>query len=124
MCANMDDCSNETKGYKFRPFKYEEIVPIHGTKKPFARSGHRIGADSSNFYSFGGYNPLILHDESDAENDDFLENSYPLFQELWKFNFASKTWLRYPNSETLPVELASNALLLHGNLLMVYNIIV
>ncbi|XP_044754039.1 kelch domain-containing protein 10 [Coccinella septempunctata] len=120
MCASVDESSNEPKIYKFLPFKYEEIVPSNGSRIPLARSGHRIGADSCNFYSFGGYNPLITHDETNREHDDFLENSFPLFQELWKFNFASKTWVRYPNSETLPVELASNALLLHGNLLMVY----
>ncbi|KAL3270195.1 hypothetical protein HHI36_009251 [Cryptolaemus montrouzieri] len=120
MCAYLETPNDEIKQYIFRPFKYEEIIPNSKSRIPLPRSGHRIGADSSNFYSFGGYNPLITQDEEQTEQDDFWVNSYPLFQELWKFNFAAKMWHRYPNSETLPVELASNALLLHRNLLMVF----
>ncbi|XP_019870567.1 kelch domain-containing protein 10 homolog isoform X2 [Aethina tumida] len=108
-------------GYSFRSFKFEEIVPSQKKHVPHPRSGHRIGADSSNFYSFGGYNPTITNsDNLDAEDDGFLVWSYPLFQELWKFNYASRQWTKFKISETLPLELASNALLLHKNYLMVY----
>ncbi|XP_968306.2 kelch domain-containing protein 10 homolog [Tribolium castaneum] len=104
--------------YVFKPFRYEEIKPNRKSRVPYPRSGHRIGADSANFYSFGGYNPLIGSDE--AISDEIWVQSYPLFQELWRFNFARKEWTRYSNSHTLPLELASNALVLHKNVLMVY----
>lgn len=114
-----DSDQNKNSGcgiYGFKPFHYEKIIPNPDCKVPFPRSGHRIGADSCNLYSFGGYNPL-MGDES--EGDDSYTWTYPLFQELWKFNFASKLWIKYPNSNSLPSELASSALLLHGNVLMV-----
>lgn len=104
--------------YKFKPFCYEEIFANNQSKVPYPRSGHRIGADSANIYSFGGYNPL-LGNEGIVEIDEVWMHSYPLFQELWRFNFARKEWVRYPNSHSLPMELASNALILHKNVLMV-----
>ncbi|XP_060529523.1 kelch domain-containing protein 10 homolog [Cylas formicarius] len=108
--------------YKFKPFVYERVV-ISNTdiyrKVPHPRSGHRIGADSSNFYSFGGYNPLIRREEYHYEDDSYID-SYPLFQELWKFNYASRRWTKFRNSETLPRELVSNAVILYRNLLMIY----
>ncbi|CAH0555395.1 unnamed protein product [Brassicogethes aeneus] len=103
------------KGYSFRAFKYEEIKPKNKQRLPHPRSGHRIGADSTNFYSFGGYNPTI-HSEEDIN----LVNSYPLFQELWKFNYSTRMWSKFKISGSLPLELASNALVLHRNYLMVY----
>jgi hypothetical protein len=116
--SSSDDCDpSEPSRYAFKPFRYQEIKPNENSKVPYPRSGHRIGADSSNFYSFGGYNPLIGGDE--IESDEIWVQSYPLFQELWRFNFAKKEWIRYPNSHTLPLELASNALVLHKNILMV-----
>ncbi|KAK9873140.1 hypothetical protein WA026_021375 [Henosepilachna vigintioctopunctata] len=123
MCTNVEDSidpNEKFKEYKFQPYKYEEIVPNKTSKIPQPRSGHRIAADSVNFYSFGGYNPLLMQNDANNEENRHLIDSYPLFQELWKFNFASKSWSRYPNSLSLPVELASNAVLLHRNLLMVY----
>lgn len=107
--------NNGRRLYIFKPFQYEKINPNPNCKVPFPRSGHRIGADSSNLYSFGGYNPWMATD--DDQDDSYL--TYPLFQELWKFNFASKKWIKYPNSHSLPSELASSALLLNGNILMV-----
>ncbi|KAG5887437.1 hypothetical protein JTB14_003289 [Gonioctena quinquepunctata] len=119
MCNSASN-DNDSGLYKFTAFQFEKITPNLKSKIPFPRSGHRIGADSSNFYSFGGYNPLVREEVEQNEDDDFWIQSYPLFQELWKFNFASKEWTRFRNSETLPMELASNALILHGNILMVY----
>ncbi|XP_063932164.1 kelch domain-containing protein 10 homolog [Zophobas morio] len=108
--------SNSISAYAFKPFQYEEIKPNSKSKVPYPRSGHRIGADAASLYSFGGYNPLI----DDSDNDEVWVHSYPLFQELWRFNFAKREWTRYPNSHSLPLELASNALILHKNVLMVY----
>lgn len=97
--------------YYFRAFKYEEIKPNkkHG-RAPCPRSGHRIVAGTKHLYSFGGYNPLY---------SGFYVDTYPLFQELWRFNYASKVWTLYTNRKSLPQELASNAVVKRGNLLMV-----
>lgn len=103
--------------YIFKPYHYEKIMPNMDSKVPFPRSGHRIGADTSNLYSFGGYN-LWMRDDAEEDDNDYW--TYPLFQELWKFNFASKHWIKYPNSHSLPNELCSSALVLHGNILMVF----
>ncbi|CAG9865367.1 unnamed protein product [Phyllotreta striolata] len=123
MCSSAKRGDAATPPYAFRAFRYEKVHPSEdsNSKCPFPRSGHRIGADLSNFYSFGGYNPVVRDDEDENDEDDFWVQSYPLFQELWKFNFASRKWTKFRNSETLPKELASNALVLHGNILMVYS---
>lgn len=108
----------ERKIYNFTPFKFERIKSRTKNKnqKPTERSGHRIGANSGNFYSFGGYNPAL--DEIDNNEENGL--LYPLLREIWRFNFASRTWYKYPNTKSLPSELASNAIIIHRNLLMVY----
>ncbi|XP_057667494.1 kelch domain-containing protein 10 homolog isoform X1 [Diorhabda carinulata] len=118
MCTSENDKVRGT--YAFKVFQYEKIEPNINSKIPLPRSGHRIDADSSNFYSFGGYNPLSRDDQVREMEDDVWVHSFPLFQELWKFNFATREWTRYKNSYTLPMELASNAMILHGNVLMVY----
>lgn len=72
-----------------------------GPRCPPARSGHRCVADSSNLYVFGGYNPD--YDESGGpENED-----YPLFRELWRYNFATDTWHQMGTEGYMPRELAS-----------------
>lgn len=123
-CVSDSDDRNDEIGkhklYLFKAFRYEKIAPNSDSKMPFPRSGHRIGSDSSHFYSFGGYNPLLRDEIEHHEEDDFWINSNPLFQELWKFNFAAREWSKFPNSDSLPMELASNALVLHKNILMVY----
>lgn len=110
-----------TTEYTFRPFVYEEVKADkqRGRRVPLPRSGHRVVADSCNLYAFGGYNPL-LEDTNDDSDLSANTNTYPLFQELWKFNFASRRWIRFCRQESLPQELASNAVVRHGNLLMVY----
>lgn len=107
--------------YAFRPFVFEERPPERrNLKVPLPRSGHRVVADDTNLYSFGGYNPLVLDEGSTNEEDEGeWPHAYPLFQELWKFNFASRRWTSFGRRETLPLELASNAVVRHGNLLMV-----
>lgn len=117
----MDEDS--TNLYTFKVFRYECIQPNAVCQIPYARSGHRIGADSANLYSFGGYNP-VLHPGEDEQNNRGADNlwveSYPLFRELWKFNYASKKWSKFKNCSSMPLELASNAMVLHQNILMVY----
>lgn len=105
--------------YKFKPFVIEKVHPNVCSSLPKPRSGHRIVCDSKNLYSFGGYNPHIQNDE--GSDDEIWIDSYPLFQELWRYNFASKKWIRYASQTSLPKELASNAVLRKGNTLMVYS---
>lgn len=108
------------KPYAFKIYAYEKIEANNKLSKrvPLPRSGHRIVCDTKNLYSFGGYNPSILNDEA-RNHDELSVHSFPLFQELWKFNFASKKWVRFNSRESLPQELASNAVIIHGNCLMV-----
>ncbi|KAM7056839.1 kelch domain-containing protein 10 [Acridotheres tristis] len=88
--------------------------PPAGHRCPPARSGHRCVADSANLYVFGGYNPD--YDESGGpENED-----YPLFRELWRYNFATDTWHQMGTEGYMPRELASMSLVLHGNNLLVF----
>ncbi|NXY38951.1 KLD10 protein, partial [Pomatorhinus ruficollis] len=88
--------------------------PAAGHRCPPARSGHRCVADNSNLYVFGGYNPD--YDESGGpENED-----YPLFRELWRYNFATDTWHQMGTEGYMPRELASMSLVLHGNNLLVF----
>ncbi|XP_054278630.1 kelch domain-containing protein 10-like [Macrosteles quadrilineatus] len=87
---------------------------------PKPRSGHRIVCDNVNVYSFGGYNPsLSACDESDLLSDNVWSDSKPLFKELWKYNIATGIWTKM-DVELIPDILASNAVLLSGNILMVY----
>lgn len=110
-----------TDEYAFKPFHLEKIAPAPSKNKlcrnPLPRSGHRIVCDDTNLYSFGGYNPLVT--QYRGQYDDLAVNSFPLFRELWKFNYATKTWKRYGGGESLPTELASNAVIREGNYLMV-----
>lgn len=105
--------------YVFRPFQYQKILPakVRGHRIPISRSGHRIVCDSKNLYSFGGYNPSDVA----RENDEYTIQSYPLFQELWKYNFASHRWTRFDNRKSLPQELVSIAMIRQSNFLMVCN---
>lgn len=111
--------TNNVKPYAFQPFSVEKVIPSKKFGLPQPRSGHRVVCDSKNLYSFGGYNP---HIQSEDETDDEIwVESYPLFQELWRYNFASKKWHRYCSRRSLPKELASNAVIRKGNTLMVYS---
>lgn len=116
MSLNNNNKKRAMEEYTFKPFVFVEVKPDRkqrGCEIPLPRSGHRVVADNCNLYSFGGYNPLLLDMYGDP-------NTYPLFQELWKFNFALKRWKKFCRQDSLPQELASNAVVRHGNLLMVY----
>jgi hypothetical protein len=121
--------------FNFRPF---ELVRVKYPKKastkttgtsspaasssffyPKARSGHRIVCTNTSLYCFGGFNPQRSRSEDDEEHLNCL------FPELLEFNLASKKWTLILGSKnefyenTLPRELASNAMTLLGDTLMV-----
>lgn len=81
---------------------------------PIARSGHRIIASESNLYSLGGYNPK-------SRTNAMRRGACMLFQELWAYNFATNRWKLLQNADNsdMPRELASNALAIYNNVLIV-----
>lgn len=107
-------CDHPWDPYKFKAFRFEEIQPNEMGVVPLPRSGHQIVADSKNMYVFGGYNPIVSNLRFDGEPD------YPLLQEMWRFNFASREWTKYSHGQNLPRELVSNAAIRYKDLLMVY----
>lgn len=114
--GNTDEHATENEPYVFKVFKYIKVESnTIQQQQPLARSGHRIVADSKYLYSFGGYNPQIPADYQRRREDE----DFPLFQELWKFNFASREWSLFSICGTLPLELASNAVVRLGSYLMV-----
>lgn len=108
------------KMYKFKPFVFTKHKR-NSIEYPKARSGHRIVCDHKYLYSYGGFNPdFFFDDDSDMENDQAWISSKPLFKEIWKFNLVTQQWQRLPGQDNMPNELASNAVILRGNTLMVY----
>ncbi|XP_031841008.1 scruin like at the midline [Nomia melanderi] len=105
--------------YKFKPFVFKKHN-ANSVERPKARSGHRIVCDEKYLYSFGGFNPCISDSDPDMQNDQVWISSKPLFKEVWKFNLISQQWTRLPGQENMPKELASNAVILTGNFLIVY----
>ncbi|XP_071082314.1 kelch domain-containing protein 10-like [Haliotis cracherodii] len=81
---------------------------------PVARSGHRIVVTDSDLYSLGGYNPKYW----DVENTE--ETYFPLFKELWQFNFVSRKWRKLNTTGHMPLELASHAAVRDNNKLLAY----
>lgn len=105
----------------FRPYEVKRVkyksYTKNGRSRPFARSGHRIVCDDAAIYCFGGFNPnmaVVTDDDDDA-------GSRCLFQELWKYDIVRKEWslVMGPN-HMLPQELASNAMVLLGETLIVF----
>uniref|UniRef100_A0A8C4Q2T0 Kelch domain-containing protein 10 n=1 Tax=Eptatretus burgeri TaxID=7764 RepID=A0A8C4Q2T0_EPTBU len=76
--------------------------------------GHRCMADAGNLFVFGGYNPD--YEESGGGGNA----AFPLFRELWRFHFATKTWQRLDTEGYTPKELASMSMLLHRNNLLTF----
>ncbi|XP_050098285.1 kelch domain-containing protein 10 homolog [Anopheles aquasalis] len=113
--------------YEFRPFEVvgidyrnapgtSEVGPAR--KYPNARSGHRIVCNDSQIYVFGGFNPNISQ-QRPGNNED--NGSSCLFQELWKYDTIRNSWtLLLDENNDLPLELASNAMLLCGDTIMIF----
>lgn len=105
-------------------YRFQPLVIIRHKKKglecPKARSGHRIACDHRYLYSYGGFNPCVSDTDPDMRNDQTWVTSKPLFKELWRYNLVSEQWKRLPGQESIPNELASNAMILCGGTLMVY----
>lgn len=111
----------KTTMYTFRPYElvkvnyksYKSFFNNGINKYPRPRSGHRIVCNDSDLYCFGGFNPNV-------PNNSTGRTLY-LFQELWRFDLFTKKWsLVYsPTDEGMPDELASNAVILKNNMLIV-----
>ncbi|GBP14517.1 Kelch domain-containing protein 10 homolog [Eumeta japonica] len=101
--------------YVFEPYKAIK-VPYLDTQRPRPRSGHRIACDDANIYCFGGYNPgLPIDTASNTWSPD-----RPLFRDLWCFNIAERTWKPLRILGDMRDELASCAMCMNGNYLMIY----
>uniref|UniRef100_U5ETG6 Putative scruin like at the midline n=1 Tax=Corethrella appendiculata TaxID=1370023 RepID=U5ETG6_9DIPT len=118
----IENTKTRTMSYRFLPFqlvkvKYKNAVSNKtSTTFPRPRSGHRICCSSSHIYVFGGFNPNIA-----VNNDNDEDEAFCLFQELWQYNLITKEWKLLLNAENnLPLELASNAMTIFGNTLMVF----
>ncbi|XP_012273253.1 kelch domain-containing protein 10 homolog [Orussus abietinus] len=107
------------KMYVFQPFVFMK-QNARSVEHPQARSGHRIACDEKNLYSYGGFNPGIMDDDPDMRDDHTWNLSKPLFKELWKFNLVTRNWKRLPRQENMPNEVASNAIILRGDALIVH----
>ncbi|KAK9497400.1 hypothetical protein O3M35_004727 [Rhynocoris fuscipes] len=108
----------ERRLYSFKPFVFVKLK-CDGNVWPKARSGHRIVCNKNNIYSYGGYNPDLMTTVSDFNLDENWAESKPLFREVWKFNMARSEWSKV-RASNIPYVLASNAVVLQGNVLMVY----
>lgn len=107
--------------FVFRPFVFVKHE-VHSLEKPRPRSGHRVVCDQKNLYSYGGFNPSVNSrvGDSSSSNDQTWSLSRPLFKEIWKFNFAKESWKRLPLHKNMPNELASNAVVLKGDLMVIH----
>ncbi|XP_053677109.1 kelch domain-containing protein 10 homolog [Anopheles nili] len=114
--------------YSFRPFEVSDVdyrsaatnigTIGAGRQYPKARSGHRIVCSDATIYCFGGFNPnnSLVRDGNNDEREELC-----LFQELWKYDMVRKEWtLLLDSNNDLPIELASNAMLLYGDMIMVF----
>ncbi|KAM3963037.1 scruin like at the midline [Aphomia sociella] len=106
--------------YVFEPFKVTEVKYRSSfLSNPRPRSGHRIVCDDTNIYCFGGYNPVLPIACLDIENPTWTP-SVPLFKELWSFSLATRKWKKHDLLESMPEELASNAMCMHGKYIMIF----
>lgn len=80
----------------------------------YPRSGHRAVTDDSDMYVLGGYNPRF------REVENSTDTYYPLFKELWKFNFATHNWTCLITDGSMPTELASHAAVRCGRNLLYF----
>lgn len=102
--------------YQFQPFKlrsidyksYDGLFDSGINMYPRPRSGHRIVCNDTDLFCFGGFNPVAR-----------TENSM-MFQEFWRFNTLTKKWkLVFGTHDELPQELASHAMCMNGDTVVV-----
>ncbi|XP_022107260.1 kelch domain-containing protein 10-like [Acanthaster planci] len=86
--------------------------------KPCARSGHAAVADSNNLYIFGGYNPDLETLQDYFGPDE--EMLFPLFQEVWRYNFDTNMWRRLNTRGHIPMQLASMSMVLFSSYILVF----
>lgn len=101
--------------YKLQINKFIKVYDTDYTSGPEPRSGHRIVCNERAMYAVGGYNPAYYLNRS----VNYIVNDEILFHELWRFDFCSKSWTKL-ETENMPLELASFATVLCGNLLFLY----
>ncbi|OWF43573.1 kelch domain-containing protein 10-like [Mizuhopecten yessoensis] len=105
---------------RFGPTQYDdessENLVEHNVDYDFLypRSGHRVAVDEKNMYVLGGYNPRFW----DVENTE--DTYYPLFKELWQFNFSLKKWTLLQTEGNMPIELASHTAVRCGRNLLCF----
>lgn len=105
--------------YLFKPYQFKIHQPS-SSQCPRARSGHRVVCNEKYLYSYGGYNPQIRIDDPEMSKDDIWLESKPLFKELWRFNLSTNEWKRMSGQKNYPIELASTAVILRGNKLIIF----
>ncbi|XP_055686745.1 kelch domain-containing protein 10 homolog [Lutzomyia longipalpis] len=99
--------------YSFRPYQINRIQYAFGVA-PKPRSGHRIVCTERSIYCFGGFNPNI------PSNTGVIRD-VSLFQELWRYDTLSREWeLIFGPGEEMPEELASHAMLMLGNSILIF----
>ena len=105
--------------YKFKLLQFEEITP-NSRLLPKARSGHRMVADESgDLYSFGGFNELSQSDDELSQEPEWLKYK-PLFQELWKFNWRTREWIKLKATGDIPDKLVSHCMCYWNDKIIVY----
>lgn len=104
---------DQTMLYTFKPYKMVPLKYDKNLKYPAARSGHRIICTESNIYLLGGFNPEMASISQPAVNC--------LFKEFWKYNIATRKWelLVHERTKNMPRELASNAIVMYRNAVIV-----
>lgn len=106
--------------YSFKPFAltkvvykcYDGLFDRGINAYPKARSGHRIVCNDSEIFCFGGFNPVTQR-----------QGNRILFQEMWRFDLFTKKWKLWfgprDEQEQLPSELASNAMVMEKDMIVV-----
>lgn len=119
------DDTDDNKPYTFRPFEltkvdykcYKGLFDKGINSYPKPRSGHRIVFNGSDIYCFGGFNPVTSTVRRRGTDATIL------FRELWRFDTFTLKWhlLFGPrDSSDMPLELASNAMCIKENMIVVF----
>ncbi|XP_072038138.1 kelch domain-containing protein 10-like [Amphiura filiformis] len=106
--------------------KFYLVEPVQsrhaGYKVPYPRSGHCCVTDDRNLYVFGGYHPEyqrpLEHPNPEIEGNMIIFNE--VFQELWCFNFDTRTWCEVETTGEPPRQTASMSMTLAGNVLLFF----